>query len=94
MYTVEVRHNTKAYRNGELECELVLEESKNFKTRKAAKCYIESQLKRKHNIQRYYHKGDEPSNCYYFTGVSWIHENTGEECNEYYQYTLKKAKVY
>lgn len=95
MYQVTVHHHDKDWRNGDLEDKLELIENKNFKTRTAAKDYIESKLKYKDqdDVQRYYHKGDQSSRCYYWTGMKWTHENTGEEMQEYYQYTLKKVKL-
>lgn len=97
MYTVEVRHHDKDWVRGDLEDKFELIESKNFKTRGAAKTYIESTLglnRRPGNqVTRHYHKGDEPSYCYWYTGVTWQHENSGEEMEEYYQYKLMKTKV-
>lgn len=95
MYTVEIRHHTKNWRGGDLEDKLELIDTKIFKTRTAAKAFIESQLCKgrvKDTIRRY-HKGDVPSNCFLFTEEKWQHENSGEEMQEYYQYTLKKTKV-
>lgn len=94
MYTVTVHHHTKAYRRGDLEDNLELIDSRNFKTRKAAKDFIERNISGKKNVWRRYHKGDEMSSCGYFTDVTWVNENTGEDMQEYYQYLLKKAKVY
>ena len=93
MYTVTTHHHCKAWRNGDLEDEFKLEASENFKTRKAAKEYIENKLRGKSDVFRNYHKVDTTSYCGYYTGVTWQHENTGEEMAEYYQFTLKKAKV-
>ena len=94
MYKVEVRHHKKAWLNGDLEDTLELVSSELFKTRKAAKEWIERELCKKHGtIQMYWHKGDSPSYCYCFTGVTWQHENSGEKMEEYYQYTLKKVKL-
>ena len=94
MYQVEKRHHRKAYRRGDLEDELVLISATPFTLKKQALAYIESELKGKpeRQISRYPHKGDIPSNYYYFTGVTWQHENSGEEMQEYYQYTLRKVK--
>lgn len=93
MFIVETRHHKKEWRKGDLEDALELEETKHFKTRKAAKEYVESKLRYRNNVQRYYHSGDTPSNCYYFTGMTWTHENTGEKMEEYYQYTMQKVKL-
>ena len=93
MYIVEIRHHCKGWRNGDLEDKLEIVDTKLFKTRAAGKEFIENALSSKpqKQVQKYYHKGNTPSNCYYFTGMTWIHENSGEEMEEYYQYTLKKA---
>jgi hypothetical protein len=95
MYQVTVHHHDKAWRNGDLEDELKLIAQENFKTRKAAVAFIESKISNKpsRQIARYPHRGDKPSNYYWFTGVTWQHENSGEEMAEYYQYTLKKVKL-
>lgn len=97
MYKVEVRHHKKAWRNGDLEDTLELVSSELFKTRSSAKTYIESScgLNRKpaKQVQRHYHMGDEPSYCYWFTGVTWQHENSGETMQEYYEYKLSKVKA-
>ena len=94
MYTVTVHHHDKDWRNGDLEDKFELIDSRNFKTRKAAKDYIESCLNRKSGVKyRDYHKGDKASYCYVYTGVKWQHENSGEQMEEYYQYTLRKGKL-
>lgn len=93
MYTVETHHHCKDWRNGDLEDKLELIGSKNFKTRKSAKEYIESNLKGHKNVFRNYHKGNERSWCGYYTGETWVHENTGSKMAEYYQYTMFKTKV-
>ena len=96
MFTVEIHHHDKDWVRGDLEDKYELLECKNFKTRKAAKDYIESKLKGKNpkDVKRNYHKGDATSRCYWFTGVTWVHVNTGEDMEEYYIYLLKKTKVY
>ena len=93
MWQVTLQHHKKAWRNGDLEDALELEWQENFKTRKAAKEYIETNLRGKSKVFRNYHKGDETSWCGYYTGATWQHENSGEEMAEYYQYTLKKVKL-
>ena len=94
MYQVTVHHHDKDWRNGDLEDKFELIAQENFKTRTAAKEYIERCLSRKSGTKcRNWHRGDEPSHCYVFTGVTWQHENSGETMEEYYQYTMKKAKL-
>ena len=94
MYQVTVHHHDKDWVRGDLEDKFELIAQENFKTRKAAKEYIERCLSRKSGEKsRYYHTGDKPSFCYVYTGVTWQHENSGEMMEEYYQYTLKKARL-
>lgn len=89
-YLVEVWHYRPAYRNGDLEDESVIIETRTFKTRKEAKAFIESRVGRK-NAKYDWHKGDKPSYVYFWTNKTWIHENTGEECTESFTYCLKKV---
>ena len=94
MYQVTIHHHKKAWRNGDLEDAFELERQENFKTRTAAKDWIERQLSRRSGIKyRDYHKGDKASYCYVYTGVKWQHENSGEEMEEYYEYKLSKVKL-
>ena len=92
MYQVSVYHHTKDIVKGDLEDKLELMYTLSYTTKKAAKAYIEDKLRGKpaRQVTRYPHTGDNPSNYYYFTGMIWQHENTGERMEEYYQYTLKK----
>ena len=94
MYVVEVRHHKKAWRNGDLEDELVLEGTEHFKTKTAAKIWVKDKLCHLNGTKREeWHKGDKPSYAYCWTGVTWQHENSGEQMEEYYQYTIKKVKA-
>jgi hypothetical protein len=94
MYQVTIHHHDKDWRRGDLEDKFELIGQENFKTRIAAKEFIEKDLSRRRGTtQMNWHKGDRPSYCYCFTGVTWQHENSGEEMEEYYQYTLKKVKL-
>ena len=99
MYQVRVYHYKRAIRRGDLEDEHVLEKSELFKTRKAAKVFIEDEVKRewryadRPQVRREYHKGDEPSYVYLWTGDKWQNENSGEMCEEYYTWKLEKAKA-
>ena len=93
MYQVQVHHHDKDIVRGDLEDKFELIIQENFKTRKAAKEWIESKVQYKSNVHRDYRKGDNTSYVRYFTGVTWQHENSGEMMEEYYQYTLKKVKL-
>jgi len=94
MYQVEVYHHDKDWVRGDLEDKFELVAKEIFNTRTAAKNYIERHLRGKDpkKVYRDYHKGNVTSYCYYYTGVEWQHENSGEQMKEYYQYTLKKTK--
>lgn len=81
---------TEALERGDLSSKEELVDVKHYKTRKEAKAFIESKLAGKKDARREYHRGDTPSYCYYFTGHSWIEENTGEKRDEYYSFTLTK----
>lgn len=91
MYKVEESHRRPTYRNGDLEDEVVVIGAKIFKTRKEAKTFIERKLSGKADTWRWYHKGNQRSFCGYNTGVTWVHENTGETCYESYTYELSKV---
>lgn len=98
MYKVEVYYHRKAIMRGDLEAEDARINSELFSTRKSAKAYIERQIESearycdKPVVRRDYHKGNEPSYVYLFTGEEWQHENSGEMHQEYYTYKLEKAK--
>ena len=95
MYQVEIYHHDKDWVRGDLEDKFELIDKEVFQTRTAAKNYIERQLRNKDpkKVYRDYHRGDKTSYCYYYTGVTWQHENTGDMMHEYYQYMLKKATL-
>lgn len=93
MYAVIVHHHCKDWRNGDLEDKIELTNKEFFKTRKAAKEWILKQAKSKGHIEQEWHKGTRPSYVYAYTGVKWIHENTGDEMTEYYIYTLKQEHI-
>ena len=94
MYQVTVHHHDKDWVRGDLEDKFELIDSRNFKTKKDAKNWIISQLERKSGTVKYeWHKGDEPSYAWCWTGITWQHENSGEQMEEYYQYILKKVKL-
>lgn len=87
-YLLEQHHYRPYYRKGDLEDETVIVQTITFKTRKEAKLYLENKLPRKAKCE--WHKGDKPSICWYYTGKTWIHENTGETCEECITWFMKK----
>ena len=99
MYKVEVYHHREAIVRGDLEAEDARINSEVFATRKSAKAYIERQIESEARyldnptVRRDYHKGNEPSYVYFFTGEEWQHENSGEMHQEYYTYKLEKVKA-
>ncbi len=94
MYQVTVYHHDKDIVKGDLEDKIELIAQENFKTKTAAKDWIKRELGKKQGKSHvYWSKGDKPSYCYVYTGVTWQHENSGEMMEEYYQYALKKVKL-
>lgn len=93
MYQVKVYHYREAIVKGDLEDEEVLIASELFKTRRAAKEYIEKKVNGKSNVNRKYHTGITPSYVWHYTGHKWRHENSGEMCYEHYTYKLEKVKA-
>ena len=91
MYKVVEKHFRPTYRRGDLEAETVIIDTKVFRTRKAAKEFIENKLRGKKDTWRRYHKGNENSFCGYYTDKTWIHENNGETYRE--SFTFELAKV-
>ena len=91
MYNVRIEHFKQHVRNGDLEATLELVDLKPFKTKKLAKGYVESQLLKYKTVKRNYQKGDKISYCFAFTGKTWIHENTGEKCEEFFRYSIFKT---
>lgn len=89
-YLVTVWHHKPVYRNGDLESDVLKETENSFKTRKEAKAYIERRLDKLKNVRRDYHRGNLASTCIGWTGKIWKNENTGEECEEYYNFILEK----
>lgn len=90
-YLVKTFHHKPAYIKGDLEEETVMIDAKVYNTRKEAKEFIENKLRGKKQVYRNYHKGDKQSTCGYYTGKTWINENTGEECEESFTYIMSKA---
>lgn len=91
MYTVKEWHCRPTYRKGDLEAENVVINVSTYKTRTEAKNYIERKLAGKQNAFRDYHKGNQKSYCGYYTGKTWIHENTGDTYEESFTFELSKG---
>lgn len=91
MYTVKEWHCRPTYRKGDLEAENVVINVTTYKTRTEAKNYIERKLAGKRKAFRDYHKGNQRSCCGYYTGKTWIHENTGDTYEESFTYELIKG---
>lgn len=91
MYKVTKEHHRPYYRKGDLEDEWITLDIKLFKRKKDAKAYIESELRGKSDVYR--HTSRYLYMCGYRTGYTWTHENTGDECEETYNYRLTKEKV-
>lgn len=83
MYIVKEKHYRPTYRKGDLEVEEVVSDVLSFKTRKAAKNFIESKLIGRSSVWRNYRRSPQTSFCGYRTGKTWIHENIGETCEDH-----------
>ena len=94
MYQVTVHHHDKDIVRGDLEDKFELIDSKLFKTKKAAKDWIESKMAVRPGVKfKDWGTADKPGYSRLYTGVTWQHENSGEEMEEYYQYKLEKVKL-
>ena len=91
MYTVKEWHCRPTYRKGDLEAENVVINVTTFRTKRAAKEFIENKLRGKKEAWREYHKGNETSYCGYYTGKTWVHENTGDPYKESFTFELSKG---
>lgn len=87
-YRVECWHKVPVYRKGDLEDETQYSYV-DFSLRKDAKAYIENHLKGLFHVKKEYHK-EGNSWCSGFTKKVWVNENSGEECQEYYNFKLSK----
>lgn len=92
MYKVTLKHFKPSYRKGDLESDTEIISVDVFKLKKDARAFIESKLNGKSSVIRNYQTGDKVSYCCYFTGKTWIHENTGDKLEESFTYELIKIK--
>ena len=82
-YAVETRLFTSCYERGDLSSEMKLVNVDYFNTQKDVKNFILRKAGKVTVTRGNYH-GIK------FTGYEWVEENTGEDCQEYYEYTTKK----
>ena len=94
MYQVTLYHRKKEWRRGDLEYTDALELQENFRTKTAAKIFIQDRLLKMSGTKRTeWHKGDNPSYACWWTGWTWQNENSGEQLEETYTFILKKVKL-
>lgn len=93
-YKVTCIHHRKAYIKGDLEAEDVIESVSNFDTKKDIVKFLQG--KAKLNESRGFIvklsasvRGAMPTLAIY-TKTKWVHENTGDEHQEYYWYRTEK----
>lgn len=94
-YKVIRYHHRKAYVRGDLEAETVIDNVEVFTTKKAAVEYLKNEDAKARNSGYRTSlntkiRGAMPSLTVY-TGVTWIHENTGNEEKEYYNYRVSNG---
>ncbi len=85
MYKVETRFNHKGYERGDSTLVRDLCSVETFKTKKAAKAYVDSKL-----TSGIVEKGIAKDTFLKFTGNSFIAESTGEKYDEYYEFKISK----
>ena len=82
-YAVETRLFTSCYERGDLSSEMKLISVDYFNTQKEVKNFILRKTGKVSGSRGNY-------SGFKFTGKEWIEENTGEKCQEYYDYRSKK----
>lgn len=90
MYKVELLHFHPSTRNGDREETTDLVYCDVYKTKKAAKSYVLWQTMGK-KIKVKWGVNKDPSYIYWFTGKTWINENSGEKREERYTYKIIKV---
>lgn len=98
IYELKRYHHRKAYRKGDLEAEDIQDAFATYATRREANEFLESKAREaRRNGWKYeltlVKRGDKASVLWVYTGVKWIHENTGEEEIETYAYEVKKKTI-
>lgn len=89
MYKVRTYHFKKVYKNGYLEEDYLKEGEEDFETRKEAINFVENTLIGVCDIVRNYQKRQ---NSFYIKFIDnfWTNENSGEENQEFYKYSVTK----
>lgn len=95
MYKVTCIHHRKAYIKGDLEAENVIESSDVFSTKKDIVSFLKGKAKLNENRGFTVKlstavRGKMPELIIY-TKTKWVHENTGDEHQEYYWYRTEKC---
>jgi hypothetical protein len=88
MFKLTERHHRPFVRRGDLEEETAIVDVQLFKTAKSAKEYVEKKSRGKKLIGSFTKK--DYYFMQYFTGYTWVNENTGETNNEYFSFNLSK----
>ena len=89
MATLKTLHHKPYTRNGDTESTIELIETQPFKTKKLAKEYIERKLLGHNKVIKKLSIKEEPY-CIIFTGKTWVNENSGELCEEFFKYVITK----
>lgn len=94
-YKVTKYHHRKAYIKGDLEAEIAIVSTDMFSTKKDVVLFLKGRAKLNKNIGYTVKlstdiRGEMPELIIY-TNTKWIHENTGDEHQEYYWYKTEKC---
>lgn len=94
-YKVTCIHHRKAYVKGDLEAESVIHSVEVLPSKKEVVKYLVRKADEANRQGRKFKlnsaiRGNMPSLSIY-TGVTWIHENSGEEHQEYYWFKTEKC---
>lgn len=94
-YKVTKYHHRKAYIKGDLEAETIIESTDIFSSKKDIVLFLKGKAKLNENRGFTVKlstsiRGKMPELVIY-TNTKWIHENTGEEHQEYYWYKVESC---
>lgn len=92
-YKVTKYHHRKVYRRGDLEAETIIDSVETMSTKKAVVQHLENEAnsaKRKgYKVNLSTKTRSTMPSLSVYTGVTWVHENTGETENESYWYKVE-----